>query len=205
LPGPEIEPFFYRIKGSDIFYIAGRTTLYGSGDNYILLRLRGRDAAAAHIDNAWVNYSNELMRLAKAQLPPSVQLKKLNQKCRILRPKKTKKQRPDVSANGGSESADGDGGGGAYIFLNVQFCDVAATNASLAGSRDAVIPALELPAAFRLATFTALRDKATAVVPLLRMDIWLDQRVGGRGQPPKPKIFEYIHSQRKLTSVLDKL
>jgi hypothetical protein len=159
----------------------GRTTLYGSGDNYILLRLRGRDATAAatHIENAWVNYSNELMRLAKAQLPPSVQLKKLNQKCRILRPK-SRSKRSDVTLNGSGDKSNGDGGG-AFIFLNVQFCDVAATNASLAGSRDAVIPALELPASFRLATFTALRDKATAAVPqLLSMDLWLDQRVGGR-------------------------
>jgi len=119
------------------------------------------------------------MRLAKAQLPPSVQLKKLNQKCRILRPK-SRSKRSDVTLNGSGDKSNGDGGG-AFIFLNVQFCDVAATNASLAGSRDAVIPALELPASFRLATFTALRDKATAAVPqLLSMDLWLDQRVGGR-------------------------
>jgi hypothetical protein len=184
IPDPEVKKSTgsrIRIRNTAFYtaFMPGRTTLYGSGDNYILLRLRGRDAAAsaAHIENAWVNYSNELMRLAKAQLPPSVQLKKLNQKCRILRPK-SKTKRSDVTVNGGGGD---NSNGGAFIFLNVQFCDVAATNASLAGSRDAVIPALELPAAFRLATFTALRDKATAAVPqLLSMDLWLDQRVGGK-------------------------
>ena len=107
------------------------------------------------------------MRLAKAQLPPSVVMKKLNQKCRILRTTGTNNKSVEDSGGGGS--------GGAFIFLNVQFHDVSATNASLAGSMvGATIPAIELPANFKLATFTVLRDKAIAAAQPTSMDLWLD-------------------------------
>jgi hypothetical protein len=128
------------------------------------------------------------MRLAKAQLPPSLVLKKLNQKCRIIRTK---------------DKEDSGGGDGAFIFLNIHFHDVAATNASLAGSGGestgaaaACIPALELPAAFKVATFTVLKDKATAAqFPVTNMDLWLDC---GGGLAAEKKL---IHLDRKPRAV----
>jgi hypothetical protein len=131
------------------------------------------------------------MRLAKAQLPASVALKKLNQKCRILRTK----DREDSGGGGGG------GGGGAFIFLNIHFHDVAATNASLAGRTAegaAGIPALELPAFFKIATFTVLKDKAPAAQsPVMNMDLWLDCAGGGLAAAEK-KLIQLDRSPRAV-------